>query len=324
MEPVNFFDRLEMANLSASYSNSLSLEIIFNSPLFELGSCENSNYINPFTAQDINMESKSIGGLQLYYDLEESDVVDDIAFACDRSVQTISKAWQLETPGDCRVYILSSWPRCVFLGAPFRSQLMLGLTIPLWYIEFKKRWLYSGGWSQGYGERQVVGIKSPRLIAEIPEPLGESIFIKEDDLNQKVLSIVCHELTHACSSHLQLPTWLNEGLAMVSAEKCLGKPTILQDTLQLLNRGDINEGTTGELKLKSQTRDEVIHLYVCAYWLTRYLADNYPDLVTALLKEKLGQHKIEALIASVLEIPQERFWRELSRRVYQSYNFELT
>ena len=137
---------------------------------------------------------------------DEREAVDEIVIACDRSVQTIRESWQLRTPTDCRVYILTSWPRCVFLGAPLSSQILLGVTFPFWYAEFKQRWYYSGGWSQGYGDRQVVGIKSPRLIAQIPDPIGESIFIKEDDLNQKVLSIVCHELTHAHSSYLQLPS----------------------------------------------------------------------------------------------------------------------
>lgn len=270
------------------------------------------------------MESLSIGGLSLYFDQDQSEAVDEIAIACERSVQTIRETWHLEPPIDCRVYILSSWPRCVFLGAPLGAQIVLGLTIPLWYSEFKKRWFYSGGWSQNYGDRQVVGIKSPRLIAEIPDSFGESIFIAEDDVDQKILSIVCHELTHACSSHLQLPTWMHEGLAMVSADKCLGKPTVLPNTLQLLNNGDGNEESNGELKLKTQSRDEVIRLYVRGYWLTRYLVDNYSDLVIDLLKKQHSQPEMENLIASTLEIQSEGFWQELDRRVYQSYCFELT
>ena len=270
------------------------------------------------------MESIQISGLTLYYDQEENDAVDEIVIACERSVQTIRESWQLETPGDCRVYILSSWPRCVFLGAPLGSQIILGLTLPLWYTAFKKRWFYSGGWSQNYGDRQVVGIKNPRLIAEIPDSFGDRIFISEEDLRQKVLSIVCHELTHACSSHLQLPTWMHEGLAMVSADKCLGKQTVLPDTLQLLSNGGASDKSSGDLRLRSQSRDEVILVYVRGYWLTRYLVDNYPDLVTDLLKRRYGQNEVGNLIASAMEIPQGGFWQDLDRRVYQSYSFELT
>ena len=270
------------------------------------------------------MDSISISGLTVYYDRNESEAVDEIVIACDRSVQTIRESWQLRTPTDCRVYILTSWPRCVFLGAPLSSQILLGVTFPFWYAEFKQRWYYSGGWSQGYGDRQVVGIKSPRLIAQIPDPIGESIFIKEDDLNQKVLSIVCHELTHAHSSYLQLPTWLHEGLAMVSADRCLGKPTVLHDTLQLLHNGETRHSPTGELNVKSQTRDEIILLYVRGYWLTRYLEDTQPDLVTELLKTKHSQQELEGLIAARLEVPRENFWQDLEKRIFETYHLELT
>jgi hypothetical protein len=270
------------------------------------------------------MKSIPISGLTLYYDQEERESVDEMVIACDRSVQTILESWQLDTPADCRVYILTSWPRCVFLGAPLGSQILLGVTLPLWYAEFKQRWHYSGGWSQRYGERQVVGIKSPRLIAEIPDSIGESIFIKEDDLELKVLSIVCHELTHAYSSHLQLPTWMHEGLAMVSADRCLGKPTVLHSTLQLLQNGEASQTSKGELNLKSQSRDEIILLYVRGYWLTRYLVDTRPDLVKDLLKKKLSRQELEGMIASEIEVSKEEFWQDLDKRIFETYNLELT
>lgn len=274
--------------------------------------------------QGIPMESISIRGLKLYYDREERDAVDEMVLACDKSVQTITEAWQLKTPKDCRVYILSSWPRCVFLGAPLGSQILLGVTLPFWYREFKQRWIYSGGWSQRYGDRQVVGIKSPRLIAQNPDSFGESIFIKEDESELKVLSIVCHELTHAYSSHLHLPTWMHEGLAMVSADRCLRKMTVLPNTLQLLQNGDNRNRPTGDLNMMAQSREEIILLYVRGYWLTRYLTDTRPELVKELLKKKYSHQELEGLIASSLEIQQDRFWPELDRRVLETYHLELT
>lgn len=270
------------------------------------------------------MKSITTSGLKVYYDQDEIGAVDGIVNACERSVQTIQESWQLETPRDCRVYIMSSWPRCVFLGAPIGSQIILGLTFPVWYSEFKKRWNYSGGWSQKYGERQVVGIKSPRLFAEIPDAIGESIFIQEDDLDQKVLSIVCHELTHAYSSHLRLPNWMHEGLAMVSADRCLGKPNVLPDTLQLLKTRNAEQSSNADLQLNSQSRDEIILQYVRGYWMTKYLVDNHPELVIELLQKKLDPKELESKIASAVGIAQKRFWQEANERVYLFYNFELT
>jgi hypothetical protein len=270
------------------------------------------------------MESIPISGLTLYYDATEEEAADEIVIACERSVGTISGTWQMEAPMDCRVYIMTAWPRCVFQGAPLGSQIVLGLTLPFWYAEFKKRWLYSGGWSQGYGERQVVGIKTPRLLAQTPEPIGASIFIREEDLERKVLSIVCHELTHAFSSYLQLPTWLNEGLAMVSADRCLGKPTVLHETLHLLGNGDQVQTSAENLNLKTQSREEIVLLYVRGYWLTRYLADTRPGLTNLLLSKKYSHQELEGLIAAELDIPQNSFWQDIDQRVVDTYNLELT
>jgi hypothetical protein len=63
------------------------------------------------------------------------------------------------------------------------------------------------------------GDQSTPENSQTPDAMGESIFAKEENPEQILLPIVCHELTHACSSHLDLPTWLNEGLAMVSVDR---------------------------------------------------------------------------------------------------------
>jgi hypothetical protein len=219
---------------------------------------------------------------------------------------------------------MTTWPRCVFQGAPLGSQIVLGLTLPLWYAEFKKRWHYAGGWSQRYSGRQVVGIKAPRLIAQTPEPIGESIFIREENLEQKVLSIVCHELTHAFSSHLCLPTWMHEGLAMVSTDRCLGKPTVLRGTLQLLKAENQEQKGAEKINLNTQSREEIIKLYVRGYWLTCYLLETQPDLVHKLLNERTSHQELEGIITAELGIGQEAFWQEIDQLVVAKYNLEFT
>ncbi len=266
------------------------------------------------------METKAINGMNIYYDSDEKKAVDQLAQACERSLQTIDKTWNLAAPQDCRVYMMDSWPRCVFLGAPLGSQILLGVTLPLWYRDFKMRWVYAGGWSQRYGTRQVVGIKAPRLITETPDAMGESLFVKEEDFEQKFLSIVCHELTHACSAHLDLPIWFNEGLAMVSVDLCLGKQTVLPGTLDLFNYEDIGGDSADRLNLNTQSREEVILLYVRGYWLTRYMVENNPDLVEQLLSGKLSADDFDAHIARSLDVPPESFWQQIDPILADHYS----
>lgn len=270
------------------------------------------------------MERISISGLTIYYDADEREAVDEIVLACEQSVRKITSAWQLNVPTDCRVFIMTTWPRCVFQGAPLGSQILLGLTLPLWYTEFKKRWHYAGGWSQQYGARRVVGIKAPRLIAQTPDPMGEKIFTTQENLEQKVLSIVCHELTHAFSSHLCLPSWLQEGLAMVTADRCLGKPTVLHNTLLLLGKGDQANGTVEKIDLTKQRYDDILLLYIRGYWLTRYLADTYPELVRKILRNRHNHEELEGLIAAAIDIGPETFWKDIDQFLVARYNLEVT
>lgn len=270
------------------------------------------------------MERTSISGLTIFYDADEYEAVDIVALACEQSVRTITRYWRLDIPQDCRVYILTTWPRCVFQGAPFGSQILLGLTFPIWYKEFKKRWLYSGGWSQQYGVRQVVGIKAPRLLAHSPDPMGESIFITQEEIDQKILSIVSHELTHAFSSHLRLPSWMHEGLAMVSVDLCLGGPTVRHNTLHLLRNDAHPQGSVEKIDLTKQSREEIILLYARGYWLTRYLVETQPELIYELLKEQTDQQELERSIAEVLGINKEVFWQEVDQLVIARYEQEAT
>ncbi len=269
------------------------------------------------------MEHITANGLTIYFDPEEREAAEMIQKACQHGIQTINTSWGLEMPEDCRVYVLTTWPRCVFQGAPLQTQILLGITMPFWYSEFKRRWQYAGGWAQRYGDRQVVGIKAPRLIAMTPESIGESIFIKEEDLDDKVLSIVCHELTHAFSSHLNLPTWLHEGLAMVSSDRGLEKQTVRGDTLLLLKESSQQEKSNEKIDLKVQSREEIVFIYVRGYWLTRYLAETQPELLKNLLTQRYSHQTIQAKIASGMGIKPEDFWNQIDERVVAHFEQEL-
>jgi hypothetical protein len=222
--------------------------------------------------------------------------------------------------GNCRVYLMDSWPRCVFLGAPLASQILLGLTLPFWYRDFKMRWEYAGGWSQRYGHRQVVGIKTPKLIAGAKDAMGESLFVQEGDAGKKYLSIVCHELTHACSAHLGLPSWMNEGLAMVSVDRCLEKQTVLEETLDLLEPAAGNGKPAEKLDMAAQSRRQVILLYVRGYWLTRYLQETHSDLICELLADHVTPGEMEARITDGLNLSQEHFWQEADALLIEQYS----
>lgn len=269
------------------------------------------------------MASIAVDSLTVYYDPEEQQAGEMIHKSCELSVKTIQASWNLSTPEDCRVYVLSSWPRCVFQGAPLGAKILLGITLPVWYSEFKKRWLYSGGWSQTYGRRHVVGIKSPRLIAVAPESIGGEIFNKLEHIEDKVTSIVSHELTHAFSSHLRLPTWLNEGLAMLTSDRCLEKQTVRMDTLNLLKDSNQGQLDSDRIDLRTQSRTEIVLLYVRGYWMTRNLAETAPDLLTSILEARISPEDVELRVIEEFELTPGNFWQSIDNHLFSHYEHKL-
>lgn len=261
------------------------------------------------------MKIKTIDGLTLYFDQEEQDGAEIIEKACQESVLTITETWGLKTPQDCRVFVMNSWPRCVFLGAPLVYQIILAITIPIWYSEFKQRWIFAGGWAQRFGERQVVGIKTPRLIEQTPDSMGNAIFLEIDNLEEKVSSITCHELTHAFTSHLSLPVWLNEGLAMVTVDRCLNRSTVKQETLDILTTKPEDTQPLEKIDLKSQSREQITGIYIRGYWRTRFLLDSQPELIKSFLLTRLSNQEIESKLAEAYGLAQSEFWEEIDRKV---------
>lgn len=63
---------------------------------------------------------------------------------------------------------------------------------------------------------------------------GHFVTVKAD--LHAVEPVIAHELTHACVSHLPLPAWLNEGLAVNTEQRLAPRPGALQDLRQMRMR----------------------------------------------------------------------------------------
>ena len=63
--------------------------------------------------------------------------------------------------------------------------------------------------------------------------------------------------------------------------------------------------------MKTQTKEQVILLYVRGYWLTRYLVEKSADLFRDLLAETSSKNEIENCVAEELNISRDRFWQQL-------------
>ncbi len=250
----------------------------------------------------------SIKGLTLFYDASNENSVELIQKACEKSIRIIQEHLGLELPKDCRVYIMTSWFQ-LFQSVPWFWKILLTVTIPFWALRVKKIWPFVGGWEQKFGQRRIVGVKPPRLLQLADRKIGDRIFIKEKNIEEKVQNITCHELTHAFTSHLRLPIWLKEGLAMIMVDKFFKKTTVQKNTLEILQKS--SGSYSGYDGYRFKDKDALVYLYARGYWLTRYIEETQPELLKDLLTKRYRKSELEENIAKVYGKKKNEFWNEI-------------
>jgi hypothetical protein len=269
------------------------------------------------------METRSIHTVTLYFDAGEERAADLITGACQRSLDLIHELWGLAAPAECRVYVMTSWQRFMFHSAPWPWRIYLALTLPLRYGRIQQVWAMAGGWAQRYGQRQTIGIKPPRLLREVDAGLRERVFVRRE-VDEWVQHNTCHELVHACSEHLRLPSWLHEGLAMITVDRFAGKATVKGVTLQTL--ASLSQGTRPQEGYAgfSSDPDSLLYLAVRGYWITRYLA----EAQLALLREQFAQPQpheaLEGALAAGMGMDLEEFWSRIDSVVVSHFEDALS
>ena len=268
------------------------------------------------------METLSVDGTTLYFDSEERDAAELIRDACEKSVGIIHERWGLNTPKECRVYVMTSWRHFLFHSAPWPWRILLAASMPFSYSRVNRLWKFAGGWMQRYGKRVAVGVKPQRLIEAADRSIGALVFHQEFDTSQKVQHITCHELTHAFTAHLRLPAWLNEGLAMVTVDDFVGRPTVKPETIEALAQASRQTRPKGYRGVSVKDKDALVYLYVRGYWITRYIEDKHSELLRSLLAERHGTKALESKLASALGMTREEFWGSIDQKVAAHFKLE--
>jgi hypothetical protein len=258
------------------------------------------------------MDSTPVNGLTLYYEEEGAYALDLVREACVQSIRIMQDSWQLNTPAECWGYVMTSLDQYMTHAPPSIWRVLLAVTKPLWNSRFKALWEVAGGWEQQFGKRHTFGVKPPHLLEAADKSIGERIFVKEEDVDAKVQQNTCHELTHAFSSHLKLPLWLKEGLAMVSVDKYAGKPTVMSETLDLLSNGTPDSNSRSYRGGRINDQDGLVYEVVRGYWLTRYIEDTQPQLLLDLLKRQYKHNMLENKVADAYGMETDTFWQGIN------------
>jgi len=130
-----------------------------------------------------------------------------------------------------------------------------------------------------------------------------------------VQQITCHELVHAFTSHLRLPVWLHEGLAMLTVDRFLGRPTVQAETIEALAHSPGAASPGRYPRFTTQDPHAIVYLYVRGYWLTRYIEETRPGLLKSLLTRRYRHDELESQIASAFSMGRDEFWRRIDGMV---------
>lgn len=261
------------------------------------------------------MMKRNIGGVTLVYAAGEQETAELIAGTCARAIQLSQEEWGLGPPADCRIYVMTSWQGFLLQSAPWPWKLLLGSTVPFWYARIRRTWPYSAAWTQRYGRRVAIGVKPARLLPQSDRSIGERVFVEEKDPAAYVQHVTCHELVHACSAHLRLPAWLNEGIATLTAERFMGRPIIRGETLKVL-KGFVPKAAPPTYRQLSRMPGEAIAYHgMRAYWLVRYLEEQRPGFMKRMLAQRQDPGAIERQTIAELGMAPESFWSDIDAAI---------
>jgi hypothetical protein len=254
-------------------------------------------------------------GIKIFNDTSDQDLTAVISSVCADALQVAQESWGLAPPRDCRIHVMTSWQQFYKQATPWYYLPLMLISIPIWGTRAKKIWPLAGAWTQRFANRVVIGVKPPRLLEASNRTVGLILYETETDMRVKMHQLISHELTHACAARLNLPAWLNEGIAFVSMERTTGKRVVRPDTLELLRAEMPRCKPPGYRQLTKMGTQAMAMHSARGYWLVRLLEDTEPGFLKSVFSSHKKTDCIDILMAGLLKLPEESFWQQVDERI---------
>lgn len=270
------------------------------------------------------MSKKTTSGIMLVFPPEEQDTADMIGVACDKAISLIRENWGLEPPSECYIHVMNSPLGFFFQSAPWPWRIMLGATVPLWFWRVRRTWPYSAAWTQKYGRKLAIGVKPPHLWEQSNRSIGQRLFVEEKNGEVNIQNVTCHELVHACSAFLRLPAWLNEGMAVVTTDRFIGRPVVRAETLALMKDYAPKAPPPTYRGLSRLGKEAIAYHGVRGYWIVRYVEEKLPGFLKSVFSLGQDGKMIEQNTAAELGMKKDSFWSEIDDAVVNHFESQST
>lgn len=250
----------------------------------------------------------------------EEETAAIIRQSVSEAVELIYETWGLAPPEGTRILIMTSWQGFMFQAAPLPWRLLLAITLPVWAANARRNWELGAAWKVSFGRRTAIGIKPTRLLELNPKRVGRFMYEPVSDAEEKLRQLTYHELIHACTSRLKLTAWLNEGLALYTVDRCLGKRTIRLDTLDLLRNHQPKESPPDYRQLMREEPEAIAYHAVRGYWLVTYLEQKLPGWLKRSLANTTPTSQIADEMIASLGLSGETFWQEIDDLLVEHFS----
>ncbi len=250
----------------------------------------------------IGHEQLDASGVPVYYSAEYEEAARAMAEAVEATAGVVASRWGLAVPPGCRIYVLTNWEIFLEDTVPPHLRLLVWLSKPLWKGRVTRTFELAGGWMLPWKGRPAVGVKPPHLLPGDRSSLGDRLFEPEPDLLAKVQQLTSHEFTHACTAHLRLPAWLNEGLAMLAVDHMVGRSTVLEETRALAASDPTTVDGRAYRRVRRGDHDALLRLYATGYWATRRLDEGDPEALARLLERRRSRREVRRTTRSALRL----------------------
>lgn len=258
------------------------------------------------------------------YEPRDAETARMIQAVCSKTEELVYEKWHLSLPEGTQVHVMRSWLHFPFLASNWIRKILLALSLPLWSIQARRLWAFSGGWALPYPRHPAIGVKPPELLQISDRSMGRQIFVDDMDDMAKVQMIACHELTHASTARLRLPAWLNEGMAMVAVDDFFGYQSVQPQTLSSLRDTQPKIRPQDYRQLRRAHKQTLVYLYVRGYWITRFLDGHHPEILCHILSKRHKHSDILTILSEALQIPVSDFWQRIDDIVYNYFTKTIT
>ena len=98
---------------------------------------------------------------------------------------------------------------------------------------------------------------------------------------------------------------------MLTVDRYFEKPMVRNEAVEVIEHWSHKTSSRGAEALRVSDQDATVYQYVRGYWLTRYIEETQPGLLSGLLSQPHRHNELENKIAKAYGRVQEEFWSEI-------------